>query len=134
MAIEQIRMFLIIGLCVVSYLLWDAWQRDYGPKPAAPAPDTAQPDPDAAPAEASPSDVDVPQAPQPTQAAAEAAPAPREGVGETARGRKISVTTDVLGCRNRHQGGNDFPGRSPFLPGFERQAGRGLPIARRRRP
>ena len=32
MAIEQIRTVLIIALCVVSFLLWDAWQRDYGPR------------------------------------------------------------------------------------------------------
>ena len=105
MAIEQIRMFLIIGLCVVSFLLWDAWQRDYGPKPAAPAPDTAQPASDVAPAESSPSNVDVPQAPQPTQAATDSAPAPRDDVGETARGRKISVTTDVLAVEIDTKGG-----------------------------
>ena len=36
MPIEQIRMALIIALGVVSFLLWDAWQRDYGPKPSPP--------------------------------------------------------------------------------------------------
>ena len=51
MAIEQIRTALIIALCVVSFLLWDAWQRDYGPKPPPPespqqpATDTAPSDP-----------------------------------------------------------------------------------------
>ena len=38
MAIEQLRNLLIIALCVVGFLLWQAWQKDYGPQPAAPAP------------------------------------------------------------------------------------------------
>ena len=105
MAIEQIRMFLIIALCVVSFLLWDAWQRDYGPKPPAAPPDTAQPAPDAAPTDAAPSAVDVPQAPRPAQTTATAAPAPRSDAGDAAHGRKISVTTDVLAVEIDTRGG-----------------------------
>ena len=105
MAIEQIRLFLIIALCVVSFLLWDAWQRDYGPKPPALPPDSAEPAPDAVSPDGAPSDVDVPQAPRPAQTAATAAPAPRDDAGDTARGRKISVTTDVLGVEIDTRGG-----------------------------
>ena len=38
MAIEQLRNLLLIALCVVSFLLWQAWQKDYGPKRATPPP------------------------------------------------------------------------------------------------
>ena len=38
MAIEQLRNILLIALCVVGFLLWQAWQLDYGPKPLPPAP------------------------------------------------------------------------------------------------
>ncbi len=38
MAIEQLRNLLLIALCVVGFLLWQAWQQDYGPKPLPPAP------------------------------------------------------------------------------------------------
>lgn len=34
---ESQRNFLLIGLVVVSFLLWNQWQADYGPKPVAPA-------------------------------------------------------------------------------------------------
>jgi YidC/Oxa1 family membrane protein insertase len=35
--IEQLRNLLIIALCVVGFLLWQAWQKDYGPQPVPPA-------------------------------------------------------------------------------------------------
>jgi len=40
-AIEQLRNLLLIALCVVGFLLWQAWQKDYGPKPLPPAPSVA---------------------------------------------------------------------------------------------
>ena len=95
MAIEQIRTALIIALCVVSFLLWDAWQRDYGPKSAPPT-GTEPPSSGVAPGNAeSPGGVDVPKVPQPAQAATEATP-PLKAAADTVRGRKIGVTTDVL--------------------------------------
>ncbi|MEJ2141929.1 MAG: membrane protein insertase YidC [Gammaproteobacteria bacterium] len=30
---EQQRFFLFIALAIISFLLWDAWQKDFGPKP-----------------------------------------------------------------------------------------------------
>ena len=36
MPIEQVRTLLLIGLVMVSFLLWQAWQEDYAPKPPAP--------------------------------------------------------------------------------------------------
>jgi YidC/Oxa1 family membrane protein insertase len=35
---ESQRSFLLIGLAMVSFLLWQQWQLDYGPKPVAPSP------------------------------------------------------------------------------------------------
>jgi len=36
MPIEQIRNFLMIALAMVVFLIWQAWQEDYGPKPVVP--------------------------------------------------------------------------------------------------
>ena len=41
MAIEQLRNLLLIALCVVGFLLWQAWQKDYGPKPLPSTPSVA---------------------------------------------------------------------------------------------
>ena len=104
MAIEQIRMVLIIALCVVSFLLWDAWQRDYGPKPPPPA-SVDRPAPDAAPSESGSPSTDVPQAPQAVQPASTATPTSDDVVDEPGRGRKITVTTDVLSVQIDSLGG-----------------------------
>ena len=104
MAIEQIRIILIIALCVVSFLLWDAWQRDYGPKPPPPA-SVEQPASDAAPGESAPPSVDVPQVPQAARPAPSAAPSSDDGVGDPGHGRMITVTTDVLSVRIDTLGG-----------------------------
>ncbi len=42
MPMEQVRNLLLIGLVMVSFLLWQAWQEDYGPKPLPPAADGQQ--------------------------------------------------------------------------------------------
>jgi YidC/Oxa1 family membrane protein insertase len=39
--IDQLRNLLLIALCVVGFLLWQAWQKDYGQKPVPPAPSVA---------------------------------------------------------------------------------------------
>ena len=95
MAIEQIRMVLIIALCVVSFLLWDAWQRDYGPKPPPPA-GTDHPAPDAGPSGSASQSVDVPQAPRAVETEATATQSSADVASEPGQGRKIRVTTDVL--------------------------------------
>ena len=105
MAIEQIRMVLIIALCVVSFLLWDAWQRDYGPKPPPPPASVERPAPDAAPSDSAPPSVDVPQAPQAVQPAPAPAASIVEGADHTSHVRKITVTTDVLSVQIDTLGG-----------------------------
>ena len=95
MAIEQIRTVLIIALCVVSFLLWDAWQRDYGPTLSQPG-STEPPSRDAASSASEQPSADVPQAPQAAAIEAVATPALDDAAGESGHGRKIRVTTDVL--------------------------------------
>ena len=95
MAIEQIRIILIIALCAVSFFLWEAWQRDYGPKPPPPA-STGQVAPDAGPGDSAPPSADVPQAPRPARTAATAAPSLKDAAAGAGHGRKIKVATDVL--------------------------------------
>ena len=102
MAIEQIRMLLIIGLAVVSFLLWDAWQRDYGPKPPAPTQHSSS---DAVSGDAPPPSPDVPQVPRSAQPAGTPAPQPTADVDDTSRPRKILVSTDVLAVEIDTQGG-----------------------------
>ena len=104
MAIEQIRTALIIALCVVSFLLWDAWQRDYGPKPPPPA-SPEQPASDAGPSDPASPSADVPQAPQSVRTTTAATPSPADAVGDSGHGRKIRVTTDVLAVEIDTRGG-----------------------------
>ena len=104
MAIEQIRMALIIALCVVSFLLWDAWQRDYGPKPPPPT-SAEQPTPDSGPSDAVAPGVDVPQAPQAAQTATTTVPTSKDDASDSSPGRTIRVTTDVLAVDIDTRGG-----------------------------
>ena len=106
MPIEQIRMALIIALGVVAFLLWDAWQRDYGPKPSPPV-SPGQPAPDAGPSDPASPSADVPQAPQSARTTATVAPSPADAddAGDSGRGRKIRVTTDVLAVEIDTRGG-----------------------------
>ena len=96
MATEQIRTILIVALCVVSFLLWDAWQRDYGPKPP-PLPAATEPPAGDAARGGSPSPgVDVPTAPRTELAEGAIAPSSDDGAGDSGRDRRVRVTTDVL--------------------------------------
>ncbi len=90
MAIDQLRNLLIIALIVVTFFLWQAWQKDYGPKRAPPSVASGE---GAAPVTAVEEDIpaiptareDVPPA-TPQAPAAEAAPAYE----------RVRVRTDVL--------------------------------------
>ena len=104
MPIEQIRTGLIIALVVVSFLLWDAWQRDYGSKPPSPV-SPEQPAPDAGPSDPASPSADVPQAPRSAETTTAAAPSPADDAGDSERGRKIGVTTDVLAVEIDTRGG-----------------------------
>jgi YidC/Oxa1 family membrane protein insertase len=101
------RIFLWAALALVIWFNYDAWQRDYGPKPTPAAeqsePTNGAPSPAAEPSALDqvptlPSDTSVP-APTPAQPAPAAAPA-------TESGTDIRVLTDVLDLRIGLQGGD----------------------------
>ena len=116
MPVEQLRMFLIVGLCLVSFLLWQAWVQDYGPKPV-PAPDqaTAPSTPGTAPAQdaastAATDDIPGETAPSPSASASGTSDAPAPAAAgvptqipsdttEQADPNAVSVKTDVLDLR-----------------------------------
>ena len=130
MPVEQLRPILLIGLAVVGFLLWQEWQKDFGPgAPREPAPavrDTPAPrglpdpgrtsrgdppadTPAAAPAR-TPSPAtetarapDVPSAADVPASTAEPAPAPAAAPAGTAD--VVTVRTDVLGVRIDPRGG-----------------------------
>lgn len=86
MPIENVRSILIIGLCVVLFLLWQAWQRDYGPKPT-----VAKPEPTTAhePAVGAPEQPTLEKAPV-------SAPDVPEGVAPAPTEARVRIQTDVL--------------------------------------
>ena len=97
MAVEQIRMILIIALALVSFLLWDAWQSDYGPRRVAPS-GTESPSSGSGTGSGESQGADVPRLPQSVQATSKSTPSASadEGRADSGIGRKVSVRTDVL--------------------------------------
>lgn len=108
----NLRSFLLIALAFTGFLLWQAWQTDYAPRPVASgatvgdAPVTAQ---DAPPASASASTADVPSA----AAAPAATPSVAADVANTpamstpsAAAQRIVVQTDVLRVEIDPEGGS----------------------------
>ena len=119
MPVEQLRPILLIGLAVVGFLLWQAWQEDFGPgarREPAPAvrdtpaardlPDTGRPSRGGTPAGTEtgrapgvPPAADVPTtSAQPAPASASAA-TPADGAGV------VNVRTDALTVRIDPRGG-----------------------------
>ncbi len=82
---DNTRLVLVFALSFVFLLLWQAWQRDYGP--AAQVATVQTP--------AAPEVVDVPQAEALPPAPADAATVP-DASTSAAQGRRIQVRTDVL--------------------------------------
>ncbi len=81
------RLFLFAALVFVAFLIYQAWMRDYGPKPAAPPPQTSATSTAPAPgSSAVPAASNVGTAPIPASASAISPP----------KGRRIHVRTDVL--------------------------------------
>ena len=101
MAIDQLRNLLLIALCVVGFLLWQAWQKDYGPKPVQPAP-TAAVTEDGQPAPVV--EEDVPALPNISDDVPAAAP---DGPSVTAAPDydKVRVRTDLLDVDINLRGG-----------------------------
>ncbi|NCF83643.1 MAG: membrane protein insertase YidC [Proteobacteria bacterium] len=98
---DQLRNLLLIALCVVGFLLWQAWQKDYGPKPVQPAP-TAAVTEDGQPAPVV--EEDVPALPNISDDVPAAAP---DGPSVTAAPDydKVRVRTDLLDVDINLRGG-----------------------------
>ncbi len=102
MPIEQLRNVLVIGLVLCGFLIWQAWQEDYGPRPvpqdpAAPAGVAATDAP--APGQTAKQDGDVPAAPAPSGEPAPDVPAAPGQVpveATAAAGNTVRVRTDLL--------------------------------------
>lgn len=92
---NQTRTFLFFALVAVAYLLWNAWEKDYGPQPTTPAVATAS-------SAATPADdgsvpsATAPKTPQPTN----------EPVAVSQSGQLVTVTTDVLRLTIDTRGGS----------------------------
>lgn len=103
---ESQRSFLVIGLALVSFLLWQQWQKDYGPQPVQPAAVTQNvesqsegvPSFDSTPASGEQNDIPASTADVPASAHVEPAPA--------ATNRIVHVTTDTLDVQINLLGGD----------------------------
>jgi YidC/Oxa1 family membrane protein insertase len=105
-AIEQLRNLLLIALCVVGFLLWQAWQKDYGPKPMAPAPTAPTAQVGEAGEPATVVKEDVPTLPSVSEAPEASAPAGDTPTLTPAPAyEKVHVRTDVLDVDINLRGG-----------------------------
>ena len=105
MPLEQLRTLLIVGMCVVVFLMWQQWRIDYGPAPteAPSAPREGGGDvPPAAPATLS-EDAGVPEIPSD---AIEDQVAPATTAPSVAEREVVSVRTDVVNAEIDLAGGN----------------------------
>ena len=105
MPLEQLRTLLIVGMCVVVFLMWQQWRIDYGPAPVE-TPSATREDGgnarSAAPAEL-PDDTGVPEIPS-DAIDDDVAPAP--AVPSVAVREVLSVRTDVVNAEIDLVGGN----------------------------
>ncbi|TDF36257.1 membrane protein insertase YidC [Alteromonadaceae bacterium M269] len=94
---ESQRSFLFIGLALVTFLLWEAWQKDYGPQPPQTV-ESALPDtPSDVPSNSTSGSVDVPTI------QGGALPTPNQAATNNAL---IHVVTDTLDLRISPKGGD----------------------------
>ncbi|WP_421133024.1 membrane protein insertase YidC [Alteromonas sp. A079] len=130
---ESQRSFLIIGLALVSFLLWQQWQKDYGPQPI----QTVETEQTQQSAQGVPSfegntasqNEDVPQA--------DSVPALQPAASNTAANRIIEIKTDTLDLRIDLLGGDVVSAdllKFPVVQGSEEpysllRSGNGLYVA-----
>ncbi len=105
------RMFLLVALLALGYLIWSQWELDYGPKPAAVATATPTPTPaipGEAPAPAVPAaSPEIPSASDVPVVASPVVPVPdAASPGAVAPVATIVVTTDVLRVEIDPRGGS----------------------------
>ncbi len=92
---ENLRIFLILALAYTGFLLWQAWQEDYGPAPAART--------TAAAGDGGEQGEAVPEVP--SDAAVDGGTVPEERAGQAAAGRLVEVVTDTFRMRIDTRGG-----------------------------
>lgn len=102
---ESQRSFLIIGLALISFLLWQQWHKDYGPQPAAPAVTEQAQQSQGVPSfdDGQSGDTDIPQSSADVPATDTPQVAEQSGTATT---RTIAVTTDTLDLRIDLLGGD----------------------------
>ena len=92
---ENNRLLLIIALSAVTFLLWDAWQRDYGPQPETPVASSSNSATGQTSAEV-PTAGEVPSAPAASSTTGSSAIPEAKAVSAMKRGQRVEVTTDVF--------------------------------------
>ncbi len=95
---ESQRSFLIIGLALVSFLLWQQWQKDYRPQPVEPVEQQAQQTTQGVPSFNDTGNEDVPSS--------DSVPAAQPAVAAQSTNRIIEVKTDTLDLRIDLLGGD----------------------------
>ena len=90
---ENNRLILFVAFAVVSFLLWDAWQKDYGPKPVTPVTQTEK---NASSSDAVPNAGDVPNAPAASADSHDASVPEAKNKPVLQHGRRITVKTDLF--------------------------------------
>ena len=107
MPLEQLRTLLIVGMCVVLFLMWQQWRIDYGPAPVeepGTARDSGSDAPAAAPTPAV-EDVGMPEIPS-DAIGDEAVPSESEAALPASTRRLLRVHTDVINVEIDLSGGN----------------------------
>ena len=99
---EQNRLLLILALSFVAFLMWEAWQRDYGPKPVAPIASTQQ----APQRHDIPSASDVPSAATATSTGVDASVPQQTSRQPLNHGKRIKVVTDLFSAEIDTFGGD----------------------------
>lgn len=100
---DNVRLFLFLGLAFTGMLMWQAWQQDYGGSQVAQPAPTA--DVDADPPTASAFSPDTPTAPTVPNAPAADAPTPPASETSAKKGSLIEVITDTLRLQIDTRGG-----------------------------
>ena len=97
------RLILFVALAAVSFLLWDAWHRDYGPKPVTPTVTSQQTQ---APGAEVPSAGEVPSAPAASASSQDASLPQAKTRSVLKHGQRITVVTDLFHAEIDSTGGD----------------------------
>lgn len=112
----NLKLFLLMSLGVVGFLLWQEWQKDYGPQPVASAPDAVPQqiqNPIPSDTDDAPSTADIPTAPVATAGTQSESVPDLTPVSSTPR---IRVETDVLELEIDTAGGSVVEARLSDYP------------------